>query len=93
MRVFNGRPELEMDKPSSSHLDMDDVPIGSIVKTPSGRVGVVIKHRGAESKLDLFQRVVIKFYEPLGDSVVSQSRPNLCCRPSQQAHLPAGQRF
>jgi len=72
MRVFNGRPDLEMDKPSSSHLDMDDVPIGSIVKTPSGRVGVVIKHRGAESKLDLFQRVVIKFYEPLGDSVVLQ---------------------
>ena len=51
-------------------LDMDDVPIGSLVKTPSGRVGRVVKHRGAQSRLDLFQRVVIVLNE--GDSVVLQ---------------------
>jgi hypothetical protein len=33
-------------------LDMEDFPIGSKVKTPSGRVGTVVKHRGAQSRHD-----------------------------------------
>lgn len=53
-------------------LDMEDIPIGSIVKTPSGRVGRVVKHRGAQSRYDLFQRVIIEFDEPYGDSVALQ---------------------
>lgn len=40
-------------------LDMEDLPIGALVRTPTGRVGTVVKHRGAESKRDHFQRVVV----------------------------------
>jgi hypothetical protein len=53
-------------------LDMEDFPIGSRVKTPSGRVGTVVKHRGAQSRHDLFQRIIIEFDEPIGDSVALQ---------------------
>ena len=53
-------------------LDMDDFPIGSIVKTPSGRIGTVVKHRGAQSRFDLFQRIIIEFEDPIGDSVALQ---------------------
>mgnify|MGYP000045820780 CR=1 FL=1 len=52
--------------------DMEDFPIGSIVKTPSGRVGMVVKHRGAQSRHDLFQRIIIEFEDPIGDSVALQ---------------------
>ena len=52
--------------------DMEDFPIGSKVKTPSGRVGTVVKHRGAQSRHDLFQRIIIEFDEPIGDSVALQ---------------------
>lgn len=52
--------------------DMEDFPIGSIVKTPSGRIGTVVKHRGAQSRFDLFQRIIIEFEEPIGDSVALQ---------------------
>ncbi len=41
-------------------LDIDLFPVGSRVKTPTGRVGTVIKHRGAESKLDHFLRVTVQ---------------------------------
>lgn len=53
-------------------LDMEDFPIGSVVKTPSGRIGTVIKHRGAQSRHDLFQRIIIEFDEPYGDTVALQ---------------------
>jgi len=53
-------------------LDMEDFQIGSKVMTPSGRVGTVVKHRGAQSRHDLFQRVIIEFDEPIGDSVALQ---------------------
>lgn len=36
-------------------------PIGAMVRTPTGRIGVVTKHRGAASKLEHFQRVVVAF--------------------------------
>jgi hypothetical protein len=52
--------------------DMEDFPIGSIVKTPSGRIGTVVKHRGAQSRFDLFQRIIIEFEDPVGDSVALQ---------------------
>ena len=53
-------------------LDMEDFPIGSVVKTPSGRIGTVVKHRGAQSRFDLFQRIIIEFEDPIGDSVALQ---------------------
>jgi len=53
-------------------LDMEDFPIGAVVQTPSGRTGTVIKHRGAQSRHDLFQRVIIEFDEPYGDTVALQ---------------------
>ena len=52
--------------------DMEDFPIGSIVKTPSGRIGTVVKHRGAQSRFDLFQRIIVEFEDPIGDSVALQ---------------------
>ncbi|QWE05375.1 hypothetical protein [Polynucleobacter sp. JS-JIR-II-50] len=52
--------------------DMEDFPIGSVVKTPSGRIGTVVKHRGAQSRFDLFQRIIIEFEDPIGDSVALQ---------------------
>jgi thymidine phosphorylase len=53
-------------------LDMDDCPIGTIVKTPTGRIGIVTKHCGAQSRKDMFQRVVIQFKKPRGDTVTLQ---------------------
>lgn len=41
-------------------LDMDDFPVGTRVMTPTGRLGTVIKHKGAESKLDHFQRLTVR---------------------------------
>ncbi len=52
--------------------DIEAFPIGSIVKTPSGRIGTVVKHRGAQSRFDLFQRIIIEFEDPIGDSVALQ---------------------
>lgn len=41
-------------------VDMDELPVGSRVRTPTGRIGTVIKHRGAESKHDHFMRVTVQ---------------------------------
>ena len=40
--------------------DVDDFPLGSVVVTPTGKTGVVIAHKGYESKHDPFMRVMIK---------------------------------
>lgn len=55
-------------------VDLDQFPIGTLVRTPSGRVGKVIKHRGAESKHDHFLRLVVHFGGGPRDSVVLQPR-------------------
>lgn len=60
-------------------LDLDDFPPGTLARTPSGRIGIVIKHQGAESKLDHFQRVVLRFNADPRDSVTLQ--------PHMLAHL------
>ena len=52
--------------------DMDDFPPGTLARTPSGRIGIVIKHQGAESKHDHFQRVVLRFSADPRDSVMLQ---------------------
>jgi hypothetical protein len=53
-------------------LDIDDLPPGTWVRTPCGKVGTVIKSRGAESRLDYFQRVVVYFGGGARDTVVLQ---------------------
>jgi hypothetical protein len=58
----------------SQMLDLDDFPIGTLARTPSGRIGIVIKHQGAESKRDHFQRVVLRFNADPRDSVQLKAR-------------------
>lgn len=41
-------------------VDIDRFPVGTRVLTPTGRVGTVIKHKGAESKFDHFLRVTVQ---------------------------------
>ncbi|MGL5117539.1 MAG: hypothetical protein ACRC7G_02445 [Beijerinckiaceae bacterium] len=53
-------------------LDMEDFPLGTWVKTPTGKLGTVIKARGAESKHDHFQRVVVWFGGGARDTIVLQ---------------------
>lgn len=45
----------------SRFLDVDDFPLGSRVITPMGRIGVVIAHKGAESKRDAHERCVVRY--------------------------------
>lgn len=52
-------------------LDVDDFPLGTVVRTPSGRIGTVVKHH-TESKLDYFQRVSVQFGKNPRDGVVLQ---------------------
>jgi len=52
--------------------DIDDFPPGTWVRTPSGKVGSVLKARGSESKHDHFQRVVVYFGGGPRDTVVLQ---------------------
>lgn len=40
--------------------DVDDFPVGSYVMTPTGRTGVVMAHKGYESRRDPFMRLLIK---------------------------------
>lgn len=44
-------------------VDVEQFPVGCRVATPTGRVGVVVKHRGYESKLDFFMRVTVRLGE------------------------------
>ena len=53
-------------------LDLDDFPPGSLARTPSGRVGIVLKHKGAQSKRDHFQRVMLHFGGGPTDTVMLQ---------------------
>lgn len=52
--------------------DLDDFPPGSLARTPSGRIGIVLKHRGAASKHDHFQRIQLHFGRGPHDSVMLQ---------------------
>ena len=52
-------------------LDMDDFPLGTRVMTPSGRIGVVVKHHKT-SKIDHFQRISVSFGANPRDGVVLQ---------------------
>ena len=52
-------------------LDLDDIPLGSKVSTPTGRIGIVVKHH-TTSKIDLFERVSVQFGKNPRDGVVLQ---------------------
>ncbi|MBB5271535.1 hypothetical protein [Quisquiliibacterium transsilvanicum] len=71
-------------------LDMEDLPIGARVRTPTGRVGTVVKHRGAESKRDHFQRVVVFVGPRPRDTVALQ--PHLLERVDKCPPEPGGER-
>mgnify|MGYP000877083197 CR=1 FL=1 len=42
-------------------IDIENIPVGAVVKTPTGRVGVVIKHLKGQSKKDAFDRVMVRY--------------------------------
>ncbi len=52
-------------------LDMEDIPIGSKVSTPTGSIGIVVKHH-TTSKIDHFQRISVQFGKNPRDGVVLQ---------------------
>ncbi|WP_050466353.1 hypothetical protein [Herbaspirillum chlorophenolicum] len=41
--------------------DVDDFPVGARVITPTGRIGVVVAHKGMESKEDAHERCVVRY--------------------------------
>jgi hypothetical protein len=43
--------------------DVDDVPVGTLVLTPSNKQGIVIKHRTGASKADGCSRVVGRYVD------------------------------
>lgn len=42
--------------------DVDEFPIGVLVKTPTGRLGVVVAHKGAESRDDRHERCTVRYH-------------------------------
>lgn len=52
-------------------VDVEYIPVGSKVSTPSGKVGIVVKHH-TTSKIDHFERVSVQFGENPRDGVVLQ---------------------
>ena len=52
-------------------VEMEDIPIGSKVSTPTGRIGIVVKHH-TTSKIDHFQRISVQFGKNPRDGVVLQ---------------------
>lgn len=66
-------------------LDVEDFPVGTRVMTPTGRIGTVIKHRGAESKLDHFLRVTV-LLDSGGRHDLVTLQPNLLtkCPPAEE---------
>lgn len=54
--------------------DLELFPPGSLVVTPTGRVGWVERYRGEHSKRDHFVRVVVRFSDAPRDTVVLQPR-------------------
>lgn len=53
--------------------EIEDFPLGCVVRTPTGCIGVVVKHRYA-SKIDHFARVDVQFSNNPRDGVVLQPK-------------------
>lgn len=74
--------------------ELEEFPIGSTVMTPTGRIGIVVKHH-TTSKIDHFERVSISFGKNPRNGVVLQPRfltmLNKCNKPKPDlARLVAG---
>lgn len=52
--------------------DIDEFPPGTRVRTPTGRIGVVEKTRGHESRRDHFPRLVVRIGPRPRDTVILQ---------------------
>lgn len=56
----------------SRRTSIDDFPLGALVRTPTGRIGTVVKQRGIQSKFDNYERLVVSFGGGPRDNVVLQ---------------------
>lgn len=76
--------KARMNKLTARDVDVEDLPPGTRVRTPSGRGGVVVKHRGHESKRDHFLRVTVQLDGGTRHDLVTL-QPNLLtkCPPAQ----------
>ena len=57
----------------NSNAELEDFPLGCVVRTPTGCVGVVVKHR-VTSKIDHFCRIDVQFSANPRDGVVLQPK-------------------
>lgn len=57
----------------NKNAEIEDFPLGCVVRTPTGSIGVVVKHRYA-SKIDHFARVDVQFSHNPRDGVVLQPK-------------------
>lgn len=57
----------------NSNAELEDFPLGCVVRTPTGCVGVVVKHR-VTSKIDHFCRIDVQFSDNPRDGVVLQPK-------------------
>ena len=62
--------------------EIDDFPPGTRVKTPTGRIGVVEKVRGHQSKRDHFERLVIRLGPKPRDTIALQPHLVTKCPPT-----------
>lgn len=61
--------------------DIEDFPPGTRVRTPTGRIGVVEKVRGRQSKRDHFERLVIRLGPKPRDTIALQPHLLTKCPP------------
>jgi len=72
--------------------DIDEYPPGTRVRTPTGRIGVVEKTRGHESRRDHFLRLVVRIGPRPRDTVILQpallervdKNPETCSNPERR---------
>lgn len=57
------------------NLDIDDFPVGSLVRTPTGRVGVIIKHIWGDRDGGDFPRCSIRYLDSIDCRECARLRP------------------
>jgi hypothetical protein len=60
--------------PQRRDVELDELPPGTRVTTPSGREGWVEKCRGTHSRNDRFTRLVVRFSPEPRDTVILQAK-------------------
>ena len=66
--------------------EIDDYPIGTPVVTPLGRLATVIDHLGHESRMDPFERVILRYEGGARRDTVTL-QPKLLVKLSLGSHL------